>query len=476
VLTTRKGLIALSLVLLAVAGAGIWLMTDTSDGMQRRHVVVDGVPLDEVRPGGGERRPGIVVAHGFAGSARLMAQFGDSLAARGYAVVLLDFDGHGANTRPLPDSSASTDDSAAALARDLDVAVAHLRSLPDVDPARIALVGHSMGAGAVTRYAVAHPDITATVALSLPNSWMVTADRPARLLLLVGAFEFPDFHAQAERTGRPLVTVPGVEHITILYSRRAHQETADWLDESFGRTPAAVGSPVRRIGGAGLLLIALLVGLYPIARLLFGATTAPWPRFRWPPIAVAVAATGAGALLARFLPTNNLPLAVGGYVIGFTAASGAGLIAYAIRRRPKPAPNRRPAAIVLIGYAAVTIAVPIHLGLTYARPVGDRWWLLALVWAGFAVLQYGAERATDGNPLGVLAVSAVAVAALTGAAVVGLTYSFVLLVVPLLVVLMLFQAVWSAILNRFSAPPWLISIVGAALVAWPIAATLPLIR
>ena len=44
------------------------------------------------------------------------------------------------------------------------------------------------------------------------------------------------------------------------------------------------------------------------------------------------------------------------------------------------------AAPVLIGYAAVTIAVPVQLGLTHAVPVGARWWLLALVWLGFAVL------------------------------------------------------------------------------------------
>ncbi len=81
--------------------------------------MVGGVPLDEVHPAdaaAGERRPGVVVAHGFAGSARLMAQFGDTLAARGYVVVLLDFSGHGTNTRPLPDGAASTDASAAVLA------------------------------------------------------------------------------------------------------------------------------------------------------------------------------------------------------------------------------------------------------------------------------------------------------------------------------------------------------------------------
>ena len=65
--------------------------------------------------------------------------------------------------------------------------------------------------------------------------------------------------------------------------------------------------------------------------------------------------------------------------------------------------------------------------------------------------------------------------ALTGAAVVGLTSTFVLLVVPLLAVLLLWQAIWSAVLHRFAAPKWLIALVGSLVVAWPIATALPMI-
>jgi len=44
------------------------------------------------------------------------------------------------------------------------------------------------------------------------------------------------------------------------------------------------------------------------------------------------------------------------------------------------------AAPVLIGYAAIAVAIPLHLGLTYAVPGGIRWVLLVAVWAGFAIL------------------------------------------------------------------------------------------
>lgn len=467
-------------VVLVLAGLGGWLLATADGDATRRHVVVSGVPLDEVHPpAAGTRRPGVVVAHGFAGSARLMAQFGDSLSARGYVVVLLDFSGHGANTHPMPEVGDNSD----ALQRDLSVATDHLRGLPDVDPARISLVGHSMGAGAVTRYAVDHPEITATVAVSLPDASVVVPGRPARLLTLVGALEFPSFREEAERAGGKVVVVPNVEHISVLFAPRTHRETANWLDQSTSGTD--LPSPIRRVGGAALLLLALLAGLYPLARLLFGEPQGSWPRLPLSgfgrTVVVGVGATAVAALIAPLLPSNRLPLAVGGYVIGFTALSGATLLAYQ-RWRATPEPvtqaSRSRLAVatpVLLGYAVTAIALPMHLGLTHAVPVGARWWLLALVWAGFAVLAYAAERVTGGNSLGVLTISALAMIALTGAAVAGLTSGFVLLVVPLLAVLLGWQAIWSALLHRFAVPTWLIALVGSLVVAWPIATALPVV-
>lgn len=496
----RQSPLAALLAVLIAAGAGMWLLTGTADDLGRRHVVVGGVPLDEVHPpaAGGARRPGVVVAHGFAGSARLMAPFGDSLAARGYVVVLLDFSGHGADTRPLPEGTASTDTSTAALQHDLDVATAYLRGLPDVDPSRTALAGHSMGASAVTRYAAAHPEITATVAISLPDASTVLPDRPARLLLLVGGLEFPTFRTEAELAagragrGRSLVVVPAVEHISVLYAPRTHRETVAWLDDSFGGPIAdrPLPSPIRRVGGAAVLLLSMLVGLHPVARLLFGGASAAWPRLLvpqlGPTVAVAAAATTFAALVAPLLPTSRLPLSLGGYLVGFTATAGAVILGCQRLRGPISAPISAPvgapgrlrlvfATPVLLGYAATTIAVPLHLGLTHALPVGARWWLLALVWAGFAVLAYAAERLTAGNSFGVLAVSAVAVLALAGSAVVGLISGFLLLIVPLLAVLLLWQAAWSAVLHRFSAPLWLIALAGSLIVAWPLATALPVV-
>ena len=50
---------------------------------------------------------------------------------------------------------------------------------------------------------------------------------------------------------------------------------------------------------------------------------------------------------------------------------------------------------------------------------------------------------------------------------------FVLLVLPLLALLLVWHLGWAAVLGRRGAPPWLRAVVGAVLVAWPIATTLP---
>ena len=550
-------LVALALV---TAAAGGLLLAGDGHGLRRTHVTAHGVPLTEVHPAGTGRRPGVVVAHGFSASAKLMAPFGDSLAAAGYVVVLLDFAGHGANTTPLPDDAAATGASVSELQRDLDVAVAHLRALPDVDPSRIGLVGHSMGATEVTRYAAAHPSVRATVALSLPGSSVA----PGHLLLLYGGLEFPGFRSAAEAVAREgpdrrASEVPGVEHISILYAPRAHRETVAWLDRQLGRgvRARALPSPLRRVGGAALLTTAFLFGLYPLAGVLMSgplwmmsgncggrvgrsappvpggagqqASRAAEPRFQRsrpgredegapfrrdrlaleteetdetgrgrhqfggatggtalrPPAttwARAAAATGVSAgaaavavLAAPHLPTERLPIAIGGFIVGYTLVIGVVLTAYGIWRRPaREAPGGR-RLVALIPYAVAAIALPTNLGLTHAVPVGPRWWLVPVLWAGFAVLAYGTERATGGDTRGVAAIAAVVVVALAGAAVPGLTHGFVLLAVPPLVLLFLWQTLWSAALNRLGARPGLIAAVGSVVVAWPLGIALPLV-
>ncbi|CCH16417.1 dienelactone hydrolase family protein [Micromonospora lupini] len=525
--TRAAVLLAVLAALAAALGTAVLVRADA--GLSVRQVTVGGVPMTEVRAGpptADARRPGVVIAHGFAGSARLMRPIADTVARRGAVALLFDFAGHGASRARLgPDMSPAT------LAADLDAAVGHLRAQPDVDPAQIMLVGHSMGAGAVTRYAAGHPEIARTVAISLPDAGELPPGRPAELLLIVGGAEFPAFRRAADDAvgrgasvgRRPAVVVPGVEHISVLFAPRTHEEIADWLPSVDG---TAAPRPLVRLAGAALLLLAFAVGVVPLAALLLGRrgtgspgpgggpalagspgpagspalTGGPTPAGARVPLGgaallgLAVLATGVGAAVAALLPTNRLPLAVGGYVTGFLLVSGLLVIAGqrllpGRSRTPgtwqtpgtivDPADGRAPAgavgaALALTAYAVVAVALPIHLGLTSALPVGARWWLLPLVVAACLLFLLGVELVAAGRTWRRLLVVAVTVLVLSTSAVVGVAPGFVLLVVPLFAVLLGWHVLWAAVLRRYAAPRWLPALVGAALLGWPIATTLPL--
>ncbi|SCE67290.1 alpha/beta fold hydrolase [Micromonospora mirobrigensis] len=485
---TRATMLLALLALLAVLLGGVRL-AQADAGLSTRQVTVDGVPLTEVRAGSSPgRHPGVVVAHGFAGSARLMRPLADTVARHGAVALLLDFAGHGANPARLPGAGRDGSAARAVLEHDLDVAVAHLRALPDVDPDRIVLVGHSMGAGAVTRYAATHPEIAATVAVSLPDAGALPYGRPRALSLVVGGAEFPDFRRAAQEAvraapagERSLTVVPGTEHISVLFARRTHDAVVAALPGGAAGPPPRPGA---RLVGAGLLLLGLGLGFVPLVAALRGRRrngaeaaevrpAAGW----WLLLGAVTVASGLAAVAATVAPTVRLPLAVGGYVTGYLLLTGLLLVALARRLAPpaRDAGSRSaPLAALTIGYALLSVAVPIHLGFTAAWPVGARWWLLPVVAAGCLVFLFGAERVAAGRSGRYAAVLALTVLVLAGAAVAGLAPGFVLLVVPLFAVLAGWAAAWAAVLRRAGAPGWLPAVVGTVLLAWPIATTLPL--
>lgn len=505
-----------ALVVLLAAGAGLGLARVDS-GVVRTSAVVDGVPVDLVRPAASAgSAPGVVVAHGHAASRRLMADWGTTLARSGFVVALPDFAGHGANPAPLPDGP----EREVRLAADLDAAVGLLRRTPGVDPERIGLVGHSMGAGAVHRYAAEHPGIAATVAVSLPGSDIPPDPAlPADLLLLTGQFEFPVFHRAAEqalRAGRPDAvwgapadparenarrggTVAGAEHLAILFAPRAHAAAARWLQDSL-----QVSAPVRvaageRLWPAVLLWAAFAVGLLPFARRLFGsARPEPEPGSgsgSAPSVPAVAAAVVAGLVLAAagsvLAPGGWSPLAVGGEIGLFLVLFGLGSCAVLGRGARSAHDVRdvrgvrcggsgaawRPAAVICC--ALLAVAAPIGIALAEPVPHGARWWWTPLVVVACGIACAAAEFAARGRtgPRQDAVRAAVLVAALLGVgvcAVAGVLPSFVLLIAPLLGALLLWHLAWAAALARTGAAWWLPAVVGGVLLGWPLAAVSPL--
>ena len=103
--------------------------------------------------------PAAVVVHGWGGSARDMLPLSEPLLADGLHVLLLDARGHGR-------SGEADLVSMPAIAEDVSAALAWLRARPEVDPSRIVLVGHSVGAGACLFVAAGDPKIAAVVSLA----------------------------------------------------------------------------------------------------------------------------------------------------------------------------------------------------------------------------------------------------------------------------------------------------------------------
>jgi alpha-beta hydrolase superfamily lysophospholipase len=466
-------------VVLGALGLG-----SAGDGLRSTPARVAGVPVEIVRAGdGAARRPAVVVVHGYAGSGLLMRPFADTLARRGYVVALPDLAGHAANTRRYTDIAAAE--------RDLAAVVRHVRGRPDVDPDRVALLGHSMGAAAVVRVGAADRQVAATVAISLGDDEAAALrPGPRRLLLMVGALEPAGLRTVADRAlagtdaGRTL-RVPLVEHVGVLFADTTHREAAQWIDGAVNDDPPRTGlDPRRRVGagtltllGALILVMAALIGAAPRAAAARPEQAAPG-RPTWLVAGVVVAPIAGivgGSVLARVLPA-----AVTGYLGGYFAAAGAVLVAAATmaRRgsapaRPRKAPQWTLYAVGLAVAGSAAVLVPVHLGLTSMAPHGAaRWSLIALLALATGVLLVGAQRVVR-PPWSIVVLAAVGLP-LPFAAAAGLAPGFVVLVGPLIAVLFAVYAGLAGVAWWARLPAWCAVPAGAVVVAWPVAATLPL--
>jgi pimeloyl-ACP methyl ester carboxylesterase len=107
----------------------------------------------------GENAPALAILHGWGGNAEMMLPLAKPLHEAGYALLFFDARSHGS----------SDGDNFASLPRfaeDLEHAADWLRSQAEVDASRIAVVGHSVGAGAALLLASRRQDLRAVVSLA----------------------------------------------------------------------------------------------------------------------------------------------------------------------------------------------------------------------------------------------------------------------------------------------------------------------
>lgn len=494
--------VAVALLALAAIGLALARLLAPLQGIEVTSLPVGDIPAEAYRRRDGGTAPVIVIAHGFAGSRQMMEPFASTLAQAGYVAVTFDFPGHGGNPSPLAGGLTNDAAAASALTGALGRVVEAARPLGD---GRVALLGHSMASDIVVRWGLDHPEVAATIALSLFGP-QVTPDRPRNLLVVVGALEPEFLRAEARRivamaapgepaerttygdlaagTARRLVLATGVEHIGVLYARESLEEARAWLNAVFGRT---AGGPVDARGPwIGLLLGGLVLLAWPLSRLLPRATTGPtggglpWRRF-WPVALVPAVAT---PLVLRVLPTGWLPLLLGDYLAAHCALYGA-LTAAILWRAGVPRPRAISPRAVALATAAIGAYAVLALGSAIDRfalsfmPDAHRLWLVPILLCGTLPWFLADEWATRGPGAASLAYPATKLLfllSLLGAVALDPPRLFFLvIIVPVMLVFLVVFGLFGRWSHRATGSPLPAALANAAALAWAMAATFPIV-
>ncbi|MGH7923271.1 MAG: alpha/beta hydrolase [Candidatus Binatus sp.] len=292
-----------------------------------------------------ERPPAVVLIHGFSADREIMSMLARRLAENGYGVLAIDVNGHGENRNPFNGGEAES----SSLREDVKRAVDYLRSSNLVDGSRIVVMGHSMGAGAALDYATNDPSLKGAVMIS--GGWTLGPERPKNALFIFAQNDpaepiqdtstalasrlasvpqvelgktYGDF---AQGNAVEAVRVPGVNHLTILYSPEGATTIVKWLDSTFGtaRTGAIVLKDPRR-ATAGFALAIFVILLVPLGKLC-GSMAPNWMDERRGPSGWIGLLILAGALLAAMPlaagdPAGFVPVIVGDTQISWFAVAG----------------------------------------------------------------------------------------------------------------------------------------------------------
>ncbi|SEA44746.1 alpha/beta fold hydrolase [Rubrimonas cliftonensis] len=500
-LRLAAGFAALAALALALA-----MLARAENGVLRDEIFVGETPVTVSRPSAPAAvpAPAVVVAHGFSGSRQLMRAISTALAQAGYVVVSFDFLGHGRHPRPMAGDVTAVDGATAGILAQLGQVTAAARGLDGVD-GRIALLGHSMAGDVIARLAVEQGrGVTATIAVSA-FSPVVAADRPGNLLMIAGAWEGAladwalertrahagseavfgvTYGAHAEHGARRAALAPGVEHIGVLYSPATVREAVAWLDAAFDRERAS--PPVSPRGPWILLMLGALVALaWPLAALLppgparAGAGLGGW-RF-W---AVAAGPAIATPLLATAMDVRFLPVVVGDYLALHFALYGAltalGLWLAGAARPPRAAFARAALpALLVAAFALGALGPALDAHVSSFWPVEARLPIIAALLVGMSPWFLADEwltRAPAAPRLAYAATKLLFLGSLAGAVALDLERLFFLIILtPALLIFFLVYGLFSGWAWRRTGEPWAGGLANAAVFAWAIGVTFPMV-
>lgn len=292
----------------------------------------------------------------------------------------------------------------------------------------------------------------------------------------------------AQGGGRRFALAEGAEHIGVLYSRDALNETLAWMNETFGRRGAGF---IDRRGKWLALLFAGLVGLaFPASRLLPVLSTQPlgaglgWRRLA--PVAIAPAVLT--PLILWKLPTDFLPILLGDYLVvhfalyGLLTTAGLALFGNTTVGQTRPLPSLAGAAIAagaLAAYYVLAMGLPIDAYVTSFAPTGIRWPLIAAMFCGTAIYFVADEWLTRGRP-GATGGYAFTKLCFLVSLVIAVSLNpqrlfFLIIIVPVILVLFIVYGLVGLWAYSRTGDPRVSALGNAFALAWAIAVTFPVV-
>ncbi len=496
----RRSSLAVWLVAVGLIVLGAWQLASLNRNLVLTHTRVDGVPITVFAPPGPARGPVVVIAHGFAGSQQLMYPLATTLARHGFTAVTFDFPGHGQNPTPFTARISRERSNTSILQNTLAQVVHYVQQQFNNPP--VALAGHSMGSAAVLEYASAHPEIQATVGISLISD-QTTPTTPRNLLITTGALEFANiknaslmalyngtanpaaladttYGDLAAGTGRRLEWTPGVEHISILFAPAMSGAATSWVAAGAGQ-PLPISYRDIRMLWVGVVYLGGLLLLWAIIGSRSGQTGTRRSARAWQQVAIAVGPAILTPLLLAKAPTSWVPILLGGYLALFFGLYGLTqwAIAAVVGMRIQPFAGFRRLGgrgwLIALGvslYLLTLIGGVAHLTFLNFVPTSLRW-----SWIGLFILlmlpYFLVDAALELRGWGQVGNRISFIAALLLGTVLRPDSGFVFLILPLFLAFFGLLALIGGRVTRRTAQPLIAALVGTALFAWMLGIALP---
>jgi dienelactone hydrolase len=459
-------------------------------------------------PEPGERPPAVILAHGFSSDRANLSALARRLAGSGFAVLTPDLRGHGENRNRFPVGRGRAD----FLAADFAAAVDFLRTTPLVDGSRIAVAGHSMGAGAALDFATRDSGLDAVLAISGGSS-LLGPQRPPNVLFLFAAGDPERVKTRTawltekltgdgqaalgeargdfrQGTAVRRIEIPGVDHATIIFSDAALAEAVAWLDAAFQREPAGAPAPPDPRGPVVLLLAVLMVLVLPGLGLLIGGLTPTTEHLpdskRWIGLLMLAAALLATMPLASLGSAGaTLSIEVGDVIVVYFALAGTALlVALHLRDRERFASLFAAPARSLIGAGLGVLAVfillqPVSVYFHRLSLTPERMVVFVLAAIGFFPVALAMQALVRrGRPLSAglysLAARALVLLMLVAGVQAGVMAPVVMLMVPGFAVVFLLVEILASSFYLASRNLLAIGLIDAAWLGLLVAATMPI--